>query len=205
MSTDSVPGKDPKNNDTLHAGCWAEHKDGSLILVESTEIGTGGPGRPAKDGNVLYSTFSLGATVNEYRAAESLAKFSSMFSYVPEKDRGDGVSEEWTWHDKTPFPWNRVIDAGAKLAEARQLDPSGAVAKADALGKAVTAATGAEVAPFDTSAELLDAAQRVAATLKLKGTPFTAAGGKLPSKGGKTAKDSVRDRIGRAFRALRGD
>ena len=51
----------------------------------------------------------------------------------------------------------------------------------------------------------MDAAQRVAATLKLKGTPFTAAGGKLPSKGGKTAKDSVRQRIGRAFKALRGD
>lgn len=198
MSTDSVPGKDPKNNDTLHAGCWAEHKDGSLILVESTEIGKGG-------GNVLYSTFSLGATVNEFRAAESATKFQSMFSYCAEKDKGDGVSEEWTWHDKTPFPWNRVIDAGAKLAEARQLDPSGALIKADALGKAVTAATGAEVSPFDTSAELLDAAQRVAATLKLKGTPFTAAGGKLPSKGGKTAKDSVRDRIGRAFKALRGE
>ena len=208
MSTDSVPGKDPKNNDTLHAGCWAEHKDGSLILVESTEIGTGGPGRPSKDGNVLYSTFSLGATVNEYRAAESLAKFSSMFSYVPEKDRGDGVSEEWTWHDKTPFPWNRVIDAGAKLAESRQLDPSGVVQKADALGKAVTAATGtdlAQVEPYASSGELLDAAQRVAATLALKGTPFTAAGGKLPSKGGKTAKDTVRNRIGAAFKALRGE
>ena len=188
MSTPDVPGAKPENNDTLHTGCWAEHKDGSLILVESTEIGTGGPGRPSKDGNVLYSTFSLGSTVNEYRAAESLAKFSSMFSYVPEKDRGDGVSEEWTWHDKTPFPWNRVIDAGAKLAESRQLDPSGAVQKADALGKAVTAATGtdlAQVEPYASSGELLDAAQRVAATLKLKGTPFTAAGGKLPSKGGK--------------------
>ena len=217
MSETSVPGHHKETRDTLHAGCWAEHKDGSLILVESTEIGTVGPGRPPKDGNVLYSTFSLGSTVNEYRAAESLAKFSSMFSYVPEKDKskggtepgqGDGVSEEWTWHDKTPFPWNRVIDAGAKLAEARQLDPSGAVAKADAMGKGIAAATGTDLAtiePYASPGELLDAAQRVAATLKLKGTPFTAAGGKLPSKGGKTAKDTVMERVKRSFRALRGE
>jgi hypothetical protein len=66
------------------------------------------------------------------------------------------------------------------------------------------AATGAEVAPYETSGELLDAAQRVAATLKLKGTPFTAAGGKIPSKGGRTAKDTVLGRVGAAFKALRG-
>ena len=23
-------------------------------------------------------------------------------------------SIKWTWHDKTPFPWDRVIDAGAR-------------------------------------------------------------------------------------------
>jgi hypothetical protein len=209
MSTSDVPGKRESNRDTLHAGCWAEHKDGSLILVESTEIGKGG-------GNVLYSTFSLGSTVSEYRAAETISKFSSMFSYDPAKDKsrggtepgqGDGVSEEWTWHDKTPFPWQRVIDAGVRVAEARQLDPSGAVAKADAMGKGVAAAAGTDlslVEPYATSGELLDAAQRVAATLKIKGTPFNAAGGKVPSKGGRTAKDTVLGRVGAAFKALRG-
>jgi hypothetical protein len=200
MSTDTVPGHKKSNNDTLHAGCWAEHKDGSLILVESTEVGKGG-------GNVLYSTFSLGTTVSEFRAAESATKFQSMFSYVAEKDKGDGVSEEWTWHDKIAFPWQRVIDAGAELAEARQLDPSGALTKADQLGKAIAGGTGTDLAaiePYASSGELLDAAQRVAATLKLKGTPFTAAGGKIPSKGGRTAKDTVMGRVGAAFKALRG-
>lgn len=37
MSTNDVPGLNPKNRDELHAGCWAEHDNGTLIYVLGTE------------------------------------------------------------------------------------------------------------------------------------------------------------------------
>ena len=40
MSTNDVPGANPANRDELAMGAWAEHADGSLIFVESTEGGT---------------------------------------------------------------------------------------------------------------------------------------------------------------------
>jgi len=33
MSTNDVPGAKAANNDALAMGCWAEHADGSLILM----------------------------------------------------------------------------------------------------------------------------------------------------------------------------
>ena len=37
MSTNDVPGAKKENDDTLHGGCWAEHPDGSLMVVYAVE------------------------------------------------------------------------------------------------------------------------------------------------------------------------
>lgn len=93
MSTSDVPGARSANADTLAMGCWAEHDDGSLIFVESVE-----------SGSVVYSIFDLEPEpVVEYRDAMPEAGFKRRFSF-PNKD---GL--HWTWHDKTPFPWERVM------------------------------------------------------------------------------------------------
>lgn len=93
MSTHDVPGKNPANKDTLHAGCWAEHDDGSLICVLGTE-----------GGSVVYSIFEMGgAEPLEYRDAMPEKGFKDMFSW-PGKS-----GEKWTWHDKKVFPWTRVM------------------------------------------------------------------------------------------------
>ena len=107
MSTRDVPGlKDKKgkskNNDELAMGCWAEHEDGSMLFVESTE-----------DGRVVYSVFDLtGPTVFEYRDTMRELGFKKAFSYHGVKD--DDFQTPWTWHDKTPFPWDAVIAAGGQ-------------------------------------------------------------------------------------------
>lgn len=97
MSTNDVPGANPANNDELRAMCWAEHKDGSLILVMSTE------------GNrVIYSVFDMSMKpIVEYRDAMPEKDFKQQFSWPKSGDR-------WTWHDKTPFPWDKIIKDGAK-------------------------------------------------------------------------------------------
>lgn len=98
MSTQDVPGANPCNNDALKMGCWAEHTDGSLIFVKSTE-----------GDRVIYEMYDLTQTpITQYTDAMALDAFNKKFSY-PNKDK---IS--WTWHDKTPFDWNRVIKAGAK-------------------------------------------------------------------------------------------
>jgi len=75
-------------------GCWAEHEDGSLIFVESVEAGT-----------VVYSIFDITAVpVVEYRDAMPEKGFQKRFSW-----RGKG--DVWTWHDKSPFPWERVMES----------------------------------------------------------------------------------------------
>ena len=134
MSTNDVPGiKDTKtgkskHNDALAMGCWAEHDDGSLIFVESTE-----------DGRVVYSVFDLaaGPEVIEYRDSMSIKGFEIAFSW-PNK-----LDEKWTWHDKTDFPWDKVIKAGAQSG--------GRHASAD---------------------QLLSAAARVAKSRKMRGEAF---------------------------------
>jgi len=104
MSTTDVPGvKDSKgkskHNDELSALCWAEHDDGSMIFVESVE-----------DGRVVYSVFDFKDEIIEYRDSMSVHGFKKAFSY----DASDDDSIRWTWHDKTPFPWDRVIEQGAR-------------------------------------------------------------------------------------------
>jgi hypothetical protein len=101
MSTNDVPGNNPSNNDQLACGCWAEHNDGSLIFVESTEVN-----------RVIYSIFDMAKKPPiEYRDAMTEAAFKSAFSWKGDFDDDDDI--KWTWHDKTPFPWDRIIKAGA--------------------------------------------------------------------------------------------
>ena len=94
MSTNDVPGAKPENRDVLAMGCWAEADDGSLIFVESVEAG-----------KVVYSIFDMAQDPPiEYRDAMANGAFRSVFSWPT--DTGD----KWTWHDKTPFPWDRVME-----------------------------------------------------------------------------------------------
>jgi len=100
MSTNDVPGAKAVNADVLSLGCWAEHEDGSLIFVASTE-----------GGRIIYSLFDISKTpILEYRDAMTDKGFKDQFSWKP----SDPASVKWTWHDKTPFPWDRVIEAGAE-------------------------------------------------------------------------------------------
>lgn len=99
MATNDVPGAKVENNDDLHTGCWAEHEDGSLIFVEGVE-----------GGKVIYSVFDLSTDpITEYRDAMLLSAFEEKFSWDTDNDE-----DKWTWHDKTSFPWNKVIKLGAK-------------------------------------------------------------------------------------------
>jgi len=121
MSTNDVPGAIESNHDILHGaddqdvkkglamGSWAEHSDGSLIFVLSTE----------KD-RVVFSMFDmLRDPIIEFRDAMPEAGFKKAFSWedgkksTKVKDK-DIPMIQWTWHDKTPFPWDRVIKAGLK-------------------------------------------------------------------------------------------
>lgn len=121
MSTYDVPGAVAAHRDVLAAGCWAEHADGSLLYVEGTEAA-----------RVVYSLFDLAHDPPvEYRDAMPVAGFEKAFSWP------NDVGLQWTWHDKTPFPWDRVmrqfpagqksvsaddtLTAAARVAEALQL------------------------------------------------------------------------------------
>ena len=108
MSTNDVPGSNPSNGDSLSVGCWAEHKDGSLIFVNGAEGKT-----------VVYSVFDFSRTpVLEYRDAMATKDFKKHYSW-PGKS-----GEKWTWHDKTPFPWEKVIKdfpSGTRIASANDL------------------------------------------------------------------------------------
>lgn len=111
MSTNDVPGANPVNNDELGVGCWAEHADGSLLFVQGTE-----------NDSVIYSMFDLSKQpLSEWRDMMPIGDFEIMFS-CSAKDIHKAVTdskgrsikkEQWTWHDKTAFPWDRVIKAGA--------------------------------------------------------------------------------------------
>jgi len=101
MSTHDVPGANPINNDVLALGCWAEHDDGTLIFVQAAE-----------GGRVIYSVFDMAEDpILEYRDAMPEKGFKEKFSY------GKDTTDLWTWHDKTPFPWDRVIKAGARSGQ----------------------------------------------------------------------------------------
>jgi hypothetical protein len=95
MSTHDVPGANPDNADRLAAGCWAEHDDGSLLYIKGTELG-----------RVIYELYDMDQDPPVYyQDAMFEDAFKKAFSHPPV-----GASDEdWTWHDKTPFPWDRVM------------------------------------------------------------------------------------------------
>lgn len=95
MATTDVPGANPANADVLHATCWCEHSDGSLLYVKGAE-----------NDQVVYELYDLAqAPPVFYQDAMRIDAFKKAFSYPPV-----GVSKEkWTWRDKTPFPWSRVM------------------------------------------------------------------------------------------------
>lgn len=99
MSTPDVPGYNPKNNDKLSKGNWAEHEDGSLIYV--TDI--------TPKGKVIFELIDLKNRNNplKYTHAKDLRDFQKSFSYNPKSSDIDQI--KWTWHDKSPFPWEVVM------------------------------------------------------------------------------------------------
>lgn len=112
MSTTDVPGAKPENHDRLAMGCWAEHEDGSLIFVNGVEAGT-----------VIYSIFDIDPMLPEpveYRDAMPESGFKVQFSWSKDKLQRD----KWTWHDKIPFPWDRVMSnfpGGTKAVSANDM------------------------------------------------------------------------------------
>lgn len=133
MSTNDVPGYNPDNSDHLHAGCWAEHKDGSLIFVEGNEAD-----------KVVYSVFDIEKEL-EYRDVMDREDFDQRFSvYEPSDDEppkgkkkgGKVLKQIWTWHDKSPFPWDRVLK-GMKTG-ARQPSAAQAISAAEEIARDLT-------------------------------------------------------------------
>jgi len=96
MSTKDVPGFGVAKNDVLEIGVWAEHDDGSLILVEGLE-----------SGKVVYSIFDSAKTpLMEYRDSAPEKQFKEHFSFG---SKYNIISDGWVWHDKTTFPWDKVM------------------------------------------------------------------------------------------------
>lgn len=95
MATNDVPGANAVNKDILGAGAWAEHKDGSLIFVKGHEKNM-----------VVFEIYDSAADpIVFYQDAMNESDFKKQFSVPP-----TGISKDhWTWHDKTPFPWDRVM------------------------------------------------------------------------------------------------
>ena len=99
MATSDVPGANPVNKDKLTRGCWAEHEDGSLIYVKDI----------AENDVVVFEMYDFkrpGEPVY-YPSAMPLVDFQKTFSFNPKKK--DKTNLKWTWHDKTPMPWERVM------------------------------------------------------------------------------------------------
>jgi hypothetical protein len=101
MSTQDVPGfddlKSDAKQDELHIGVWGEHSDNSLILVEGVE-----------QGRVVFSIFDMSPTPPmEYRDSLPEKQFKSQFSF---NSKSSIIKQGWVWHDKTQFPWNKIMD-----------------------------------------------------------------------------------------------
>jgi hypothetical protein len=153
MSTHDVPGHNPINNDKLAAGCWAEHDDGSLVYVLSTEGGA-----------VTFMIFDVGEDPpTKYIDTRPERQFKQTFSW-----KGDKSSIRWTWHDKTPFPFDRVLGA-FKPSEIKTAQD--VIKEADRVKR-----TKRKVSKRSRNATALmkqedaSAARRVAASLKLRGS-----------------------------------
>jgi hypothetical protein len=164
MSTYDVPGASPSNNDVLAMGCWSEHNDGSLIFVESTE-----------GSRVIYSMFDLSKDPPiEYRDAMPEASFKKTFSWDPKAKKGVKVqNEKWVWHDKTPFPWDRIIKAGTQ-----------------------------DGGRFAAAEHLMTAAERVAESLRLSGAAVSRDIGHRADRAQKRV-NTIWDKLSRAVGELR--
>lgn len=105
MSTNDVPGAKKENQDELGVGDWAEADGGqSLIFVKSAE-----------NDRVIYEVYDLShEPVLQYTDAMKIEDFKKQFTWDPKSRRGSLRSIRWTWHDKRPFPWDKVIKAGAR-------------------------------------------------------------------------------------------
>lgn len=159
MSTNDVPGANPANKDVLASGCWAEHNDGSLIFVKGTE-----------NGQVVYEIYDIAQDPPVYyQDAMREQAFKDQFSFPPV-----GTSAvEWTWHDKTPFPWNRVMKTFDK--------PHPTAASAG---------------------DILSAAARVADSLKLRAQKLTAETVEPKTEQVRTRTRSILERFERALEAF---
>jgi hypothetical protein len=114
-----------------------------MILVESTE-----------GSRVIYSIFDMAKEpAMEYRDAMPEVSFKATYSY--DATGAKKLNERWTWHDKTPFPWDRIIKNGIK---------NGA-----RLPSADHTLTAAERIVETRKRHISTAAERVAAELKLQG------------------------------------
>ena len=109
MATDCAPGyqgpASDSKNDTLHVGCWAESKDGSLLFVKGVE--------PTLN-RVIFSLYDMSASpIMDFTDSMPIDDFKEFFSWgsVSNKKVKDN---KWTWHDKTPFPWSKVVKSGAR-------------------------------------------------------------------------------------------
>jgi hypothetical protein len=95
MSTLDVPGANPANADELRAGCWAEAPDGSMLYVKGTE-----------NDQVIYELYDLATDpVVYYQDAMRREDFEKAFSRPPTGT----ASDDWTWRDKSPMPWSKVM------------------------------------------------------------------------------------------------
>jgi hypothetical protein len=156
MSTNDVPGANKANADKLKAGCWAEHTDGSLIYVKGTEADM-----------VIYEIFDVATEPPvSYMDAMPRPGFMKQFSVPPV-----GTSKiPWTWHDKTPFPWDRVMKDLKR--------PLPAVSRAR---------------------DILSAAGRVARSLSLRGRKLTedaiAHNDDRPARRGRAVLDRIADAL----------
>lgn len=104
MATHDVPGANSANKDELRALCWAEHKDGSLLFVKSVE-----------NGRVIYEIYDVASNpITQYTDALPEEGFKKEFTWDPTGNKAKKTNEQWLWHDKTGFPWDKVIKGGAK-------------------------------------------------------------------------------------------
>jgi len=96
MSTNAVPGANPVNKEYLDRGAWAEDKDQtSLVHVIGKEAGS-----------IVFQIYDLSEDpIIFYQDAMIESEFKNFFS-VPPVGTSDVV---WTWHDKTDFPFDRVM------------------------------------------------------------------------------------------------
>jgi len=114
MSTHDVPGANPNNGDILKVGCWAECED-SLLFVKSAE-----------GDRVIFEVYDLSHEPIVYmQDAMRIADFKEQFTWDRSKKGGKGLKAiPWVWHDKTAFPWDKVIkrglQAGAQVADVEE-------------------------------------------------------------------------------------